>query len=582
MPIWIKGDVAPATGLDTPFTVRDTVLFRPLGGGEPLLFPGGFYMNAVRPIVADRNWGDFYSSWLAGPNVKREVAKSIARKFSLRDEDNETFNQLWPLARECLNYKEEQPLTIARTVADAYTLAARAANGEELEETTFRRSVVRPDANLVVFSDHHMTAYDTPHRNYFLEFNYELYLDVLRHYADADGEFCLVENGDLEECVIYPPTLSDSRARKDAAPGKGIDGIDYPVLLGDPQWDAFLDLRYAQREANQEQVIARFGDYYRLIRLRFIADGRYVRLAGNHDPYLDQDRERVLRDRIQRELGKHVGTDDPAARVHDLVRVERGGRVSYVITHGHQFDPVCNQHGDIQYAKSLGETLSECLGWAYQGADRMWTLADTKKWYIGNAYQNVLAREEPGTYRGGGDGAWDLAASDIDLIKADSRDFVETLLGAEVAWEYFENRDAFHALTLEIWTGDELYKMKHMDEVALCKGFAAAFLALQPEGVAVPLPKLVLGHTHEPRQNAVFPSDPGEAEPWEQADTGAGIVYLNSGSAGRYENLIWCVEIRGEDDRICSWSRVDGKLKKITWRSDGDQLVHDEIEWIAV
>ena len=43
---------------------------------------------------------------------------------------------------------------------------------------------------------------------------------------------------------------------------------------------------------------------------------------------------------------------------------------------------------------------------------------------------------------------------------------------------------------------------------------------------------------------------------------------------------MWCVEIEGTEHRICSWSRVDGKLKKITWRSDGHRLVHDAVDWV--
>ena len=40
------------------------------------------------------------------------------------------------------------------------------------------------------------------------------------------------------------------------------------------------------------------------------------------------------------------------------------------------------------------------------------------------------------------------------------------------------------------------------------------------------------------------------------------------------------VEIEGTEDRICSWSRVNARLKKITWRSAGDSLVHDAFDWI--
>ena len=45
-------------------------------------------------------------------------------------------------------------------------------------------------------------------------------------------------------------------------------------------------------------------------------------------------------------------------------------------------------------------------------------------------------------------------------------------------------------------------------------------------------------------------------------------------------NLIWCVEVVGSEAKIVSWSRIDGALTKITWRSDGGQLVHDAREVI--
>ena len=195
--------------------------------------------------------------------------------------------------------------------------------------------------------------------------------------------------------MIYEPTVTDARSRNEAAPGQGIDGIAYPIELGDERWDAFLDLRYAQRERNQEAIIDTFQGYYDLVR-EFIAERRYVRLAGNHDTYLNQDRERELRDRIQSELGREVGVDHTAAQIYDVLQVMRGDDVAYVVTHGHQFDPVCHQHGAIPHAKSLGEVFSECLAWAYQGPDRVWRLDDTKKWYIGDSYQNILAREEHG------------------------------------------------------------------------------------------------------------------------------------------------------------------------------------------
>jgi len=48
--------------------------------------------------------------------------------------------------------------------------------------------------------------------------------------------------------------------------------------------------------------------------------------------------------------------------------------------------------------------------------------------------------------------------------------------------------------------------------------------------------------------------------------------YMNTGSAGRFENLIWCIEITGSQARIYSWSNsgTESKpvMRKIRWKSD--------------
>jgi hypothetical protein len=221
----------------------------------------------------------------------------------------------------------------------------------------------------------------------------------------------------------------------------------------------------------------------------------------------------------------------------------------------------------------LGEVYSECLSWAFQGPDRAWTRQDTKKWYIGNTYNNVLAKEEHGKYQDGTTGEFDLVFEALNRIKEDSKDFIETLLGHEIAWEYFENTNGFEALALEVWSGEELYKMRHMNEVDLCERYASEFFNLQiPPDFSRPIPTLILGHTHEPRKNAVFPG----------SEKSPPYYYLNSGSAGRYENLIWCVEIICEEDNICSWSDVNGQLKKITWKNYWNKLLHDTVQMISV
>jgi hypothetical protein len=126
-----------------------------------------------------------------------------------------------------------------------------------------------------------------------------------------------------------------------------------------------------------------------------------------------------------------------------------------------------------------------------------------------------------------------------------------------------------------VWTGEEAYKLRSLNEVELCLRYTNEFLDIHPPQELVPIPKLIIGHTYEPRQSAVFPVDPDQREPGERSGNNSGVYYLNSGSAGRRQNLIWCIEITGNVDTIVSLSRIDGRPTRIAWRSDGDTLVHD-------
>ena len=552
MPIQVKRDIKRRYNLGKNFSLKDIPNFS-----------SGSVLNRVRADIADQNWDEFHGSW-GVINAQREIAKILASKFNFNYSEEDTFNQLWDFIREARAYKDKEKDQIQTDLTQAYRYIAQIASGREVNKSTFKRTISRSDADFVIFSDLHMTAFRNK-PNYFKDYNYQLYLDVLNHYARFQPDFCLVENGDVEECLIYEPTLNDAKLRKEQAPkGFGIEEIKYPVRLNDDKWDDFLETRYQQRLQNLNQVIAEFPEYYQIIRDKFKASNKYVRLTGNHDTYLDDDHEKVLRDRINDKLG---------IEVKDVLKIIRNGNIDYLVVHGHQFDSVCLQHGEVPYAKSLGEIYSECLSWAYQGPDRFWKLNDTKNWYIGNSYNNVLAKEEPGKYQSGTKGTWDLVFESLERIKQDSKDFVETLVGHEIAWEYFENTNGFEALTLEVWTGDEMYKMRHMNEVDLCERYASEFLNLQnPPDFSKPVPTLILGHTHEPRKNAVFPN----------AEKSPPYYYLNSGSAGRYENLIWCVEITGDEDKICSWSKVNNQLKKITWKSEGNKLVHDTVQMISI
>jgi predicted phosphodiesterase len=557
MPISVKQDIKPLFGFGSRFSLGDTPVVIPVGSGPTIRFreTGGSYLDAVRDRVADRNWDDFYTSWklqgLSAANTKREVLKAIAGQFSLDDSEEETFDALWDIFADAASYERDVEEELEADLDQAYHDVARIAAGFHVGKHTFARMPAdRDDERFVVFSDHHMTKHGSK-PDYFKDFNYQLYLDVLAHYATTD--FCLIENGDVEECVIYAPTFTDARTRKDQAPGAG----KFPIRHNDPNWHEFLDTRYAQRELTLSELTWEFRDYYDLVRLEFAARDKYVRITGNHDTYQDDDRESPLKERVEGRLG---------ANVYDALRIRREGEIAYVVLHGHQFDATCMQHGSTPFAKSLGEVFSETAGWAFQGPDRFWTEQDTKRWYHEPAvYGNTLAVETPGIYQDGGDGIFDLLANNLNQIKSDARDFVETVLDHQVAWEYFENSGAFHALTLEVWTGDELYKMRHTNEQKLCQRYASEFLDLQdPPDLSARIPTLVIGHTHEPRKSA---RDPGSgAFPY---------WYLNSGSAGRYANLLWCVEILEDEDRICSWSRIGGRLTKIAWCNEGATLVHD-------
>ncbi len=401
-----------------------------------------------------------------------------------------------------------------------------------------------------------MTAFDKL-PNYFSDFNYQLYLDVLGYYADED--YCLVENGDVEDCVLFEPDNEGAHARRKAAPNAfGIREIAYPVRLDDSKWDEFLHIRYTNRRELQDKIFKKFSGYYELINNRF--KGRYVRLAGNHDTYLDEFRENNLKDNVEKQL-------DNAVLVKDYLQITRlnengDNQICYLVMHGHQFDGACIQHGETPYAKSLGEMYTECGGWANQGADRIWRENDTKRWYIGTTYQNQLAWSTAAEYPG--DATMALVTNALGDIMPHAKSFIETLLDHQIAWEYFENSDPFDAFTLEVWTGDEMYKLRHLDEISLCNGYLSEFQKIKGNSAAVP--KLVIGHTHEPRQNAV----------WLDGKVDRTVdYYLNSGSAGRYQNLIWCIEIEGTTDRIVSWSRINGVLTRIPWKSTHGTLVHD-------
>ncbi len=265
----------------------------------------------------------------------------------------------------------------------------------------------------------------------------------------------------------------------------------------------------------------------------------------------------------------------------DVLKIMDGDVVTHIVTHGHQFDDACMQHGDIPWAKSAGEVHTECLGWTTQGGEIFWKQSDTRRWYNGTFYPNVLAVSTALPYPGPlylSDLAGFLA-NDPVLMEVASRALVETLLTLQVGWEYFESTtggnsdngmaDGFIAFCNEIWTGDEMAKLKHLDEVALCGQYQLEFKNVPDKNRDQFLPTLIIGHTHEPRH--IF------ANPENDHSASARPLYMNTGSAGRHDNLIWCVEIDEHGDRVVSWSNIAGWLTRIVWKPSGNQIVHDSV-----
>ncbi|CAI8235274.1 MAG: Uncharacterised protein [Flavobacteriaceae bacterium] len=548
MPFTVKKDILPngKFGLKgSPFSLRKMKKFR-----------GGSVVNHVKEKIADKNYKDFHNSW-AFDNPRRNILLSLAKKFNLNDRVN-VFKKLWEITRASNRYKSRIKEEVDKDLKLSYERIARIANGESVDRISFSRKTERSDDNFVIFSDLHMTNLNQL-PNYFKDNNYKLYLQVLDQYAQTN--YCLVENGDVEECIIYDVSIEEAKNRKKAMG-------DFPIENNE-EWNDFLKFRYRKRMETLNHIIDSFPDYYRTVKHAFIAKDKYVRLTGNHDTYSDEPFERDLRDRIEEELDTSI---------HDVLSIKRNGDIKYVVLHGHQFDSVSQLHGNIPWAKSFGEIYSENVSWAFQGPDRVWEFENEgKKWFVGNSYENKLARETPGKF---GDGPNDETDKNKGLnnslvfggktaIKKDSKDFFEALLDHEIAWEYFENNSddseaGYLSIALEVLTGDEMFKFRHMNEIDLCKEYEKCFNQLSDGKKEAPT--LVLGHTHEPRQNATWIED----NSMQTCD-----FYLNSGSAGRYENLIWCVEIRGNKDYIVSWSRTsDGMLRKTTWRSFKDRLTY--------
>ncbi len=386
-------------------------------------------------------------------------------------------------------------------------------------------TVADDSESYVIFSDIHMTARNN-RQGFFRDLgNKALYLAVLEDYY-ATKEFTLIENGDIEELLIYEPIMAE------------IEGMK---KWDQDQIDAYRDTKKLE---TMNEIVNDHDDYYRIIYSNFIADGRYHRTKGNHDYDLGN---KAFVDIIEAKIGVN---DWPHAV--DVVLLSQNNTVSYAVCHGHQFDTSCVP----TYAKFMGESFSMGAAWAYQGPDRYWTQAndgthflnpwlDGTKPFINMLVQADVERE--------GTGAQNEAGIGYFLGSLNTAEGWEALYQKNIAWEYFISSDPKAAMKEEVETGNRWIKFRHMDEVRIVKALDSMFGA---DGL-----KLILGHSHEPRINAGTKRDVN-------SEVAQRTNYINSAAAGRFENLIWGVEIIQGTPNIISWHRDldSGEIKRTVWK----------------
>ena len=201
MSISIRKDISPFYKLGDQFNIRQTPGFE-----------SGSYLDLVRTDIANHNFRSFRKDWKGGypkkKTITRRVLTELGKKYSLKtDQDVDIYTVLSDIIFEAKTYRDHQKDQIDGILQSAYVEAAHLvadqtpADPASVNWPTWQRRTETDAENLVIFSDLHMMAFDEfSLENYFLDRNYQLYLDVLRVYADTD--FTLVENGDVEECVI--------------------------------------------------------------------------------------------------------------------------------------------------------------------------------------------------------------------------------------------------------------------------------------------------------------------------------------------------------------------------------------------
>ena len=459
------------------------------------------------------------------------LMKEVGKLYGLRTKpggdlegsDRESFNAAWRVSKVWRELTrsfdlDEKGHAVQRYVGKSLTgpvtqafdhLKRMVGQGTAIDQEGYRVVSAQPwSGKYVVFSDHHRSI-DSERQNFFAK-NNKLYVDALKKYADND--FTVIENGDVEELFVRRYSKAEYR-----------DWLD--MTFGQLQ-----KRRIALRLQVLKNILAAPENAALYATLGELSqNGRLLRVVGNHDPELK-------RPEFLEALRKKLPNLPLPA---DFVFLGQGANhrtpVKMVISHGHHFDEFTNPEN----APFLGELISETMSWAYQGADRNWTWhkdgGNVGKWLDGStAFNNQLVSSDHAGF------------NPFEFFHDKSaEEALEGLLGKNVAWEYFVNKNPLDAFHREVMKGKAFFKFRHMNEVDIMNGWNRVF----PQ--AASRPQLLLGHSHEVRFQ---PRIPGTTKRYDHL--------LNSGAAGRFENLIWGVEVNNGKAQVVAWSHKQRTTQK--------------------
>jgi predicted phosphodiesterase len=481
-------------------------------------------------------------------DVAEAVSEATARPFGLRHDEKATFRDGFSIYEDIVELKNDPDRKAKLDALDAQARdevkeciprLAKICAGETIDRLGYRSVRRLPrEGRYVIFSDHHFT-YRGHRTNFFRQSgNLQLYADALGQYDDAG--FTVIEDGDVEDLVIFDPAFELGEVGQRM--GMSLEELEAR--------------RKVVRLAQLERIV---GDPdnapYIAAAAKLAADGRLIRVAGNHD-YDEQDDDfyAVLQT-------TYPGVERPS----DVLLI--GDQPDFIIIHGHQLDPATEPTS----AKQFGETISECLGLYFQGPDRTWRWRYDRvsEWALGTApYWNNLARGTKSLAATVGDdifGKWAASKFDRDgdhststftkLVDDSEAALFEALFKHVIAWEYFVSDNPAEAVVDEVFTGDRWFKYRLLDEQTIAKWLVDTFTDDATR------PTLICGHSHEAR----FHAADGEGLPFRW--------YMNTASAGRFVNLMWAIEIVDGTATLVSWSRSTpplGSADRRTWRTWSD------------